>query len=170
MSRALLTRLEGTGALIEIIGDKLRIDVPKQFLTTELVIELKANKETIIQELKLADYQNKARSSNSLAELFNTLNEFCQYKWNICQQSDMSAAYTGRALQLIETEQVDKRKVLENLACLCWSDTNWQLDGRPATKTEATQIAKALGNYYGNGKTLRDDLIYQHHLMTEGAI
>ena len=89
-------------------------------LTENLLAELKANKDSIIQELKLTDYQQKGRAARSLAGLFAVLKDFSQHTWSLCQQSDMSAAYTSTALRLIESEQADKWQVLEDLAFLCW--------------------------------------------------
>lgn len=118
MSKDLLPKLKALGIRLSTLGNDLEITAPDELLTDNLLTELKTNKHSIMRELRLADFQSKAENSNSLAELFAVLKDFGQYKWHICERSDMSTAYTPIALKLIQHEKVDKWKTLEELAYL----------------------------------------------------
>lgn len=115
-----LSDLQKQNISISLLGNDLDIRAAKGIVTPIILAEIKQHKPVLIQALRLTDYQQKAKATSSLAELFALLKDFSKHNWNICQQSDMSAAYTSHAIRLIESEQTNKWHVLEDLACLCW--------------------------------------------------
>ena len=116
-----VAELEKLNIRISLIDDDLDIRAPRGIVTACILGEIKQHKREIIHTLRLSDYQQRANRVNSLTELFAVLKDFSQHDWNICQQSDISAAYTSHALNLIEIEQANKWLTLQELACHCWS-------------------------------------------------
>lgn len=66
-------------------------------------------------------FQGQAAGAGNIRALLGALAEFNKGDWTLLDRAAMCNAYTPHATRLIEREVVDKHRLLERLAALCWA-------------------------------------------------
>lgn len=68
----------------------------------------------------LENFQKHALASKTIEALSAVLRDFQEQSWTLLERAGMSSCYTPHALKLINNENADKHRVLEDLFAICW--------------------------------------------------